>query len=558
MILSKFPRTFPTGFPRMSPSQFLGRFVALIALLCTLLSIGAMAEDASDGEYDFLLRGGEVHDGSGGPPRAVDVAISGERIAAIGDLAGTRAKQILELDGLVLAPGFIDIHSHAVRDRADRSGLLLWPDAENYLRQGVTTAIGGPDGGSWYPISGLLERVEAAPATINFGTFVGHNRIRTLAMGREDRAPTEDELAAMEAMVDQAMQDGAFGLSTGLKYIPGAYAGLDEVVALSRVAARHGGIYITHMREEGLGLLDSVRETIAIGEAAGIPVQVTHHKVMGVSMWGKSRESLALIDAARARGLDVSSDQYPYAASSTGISVLFPAWSQAGDRETRLARMSDPEVRPKILAGIVRNLREDRGGNDLTRVAIAQCTWDPSLNGLTLADLVERQGGPPTLEAAAEIVLWLEVQGGCSGVYHAMSEEDVDRIMLHPATMIASDGGIFVPGDNVPHPRNYGAFARVLEVYVRERGLLDLPTAIHKMSQMPADRLGLGNRGRIAVGAFADLTVLDPDQVRSPATFKAPHQYALGVQHVFVNGQPAMVDGVLTGRRDGRVLRITD
>jgi dihydroorotase/N-acyl-D-amino-acid deacylase len=508
--------------------------------------------------FDRIIAGGTVYDGGGSEGRALDVGIRGDRIAAIGDLSAAPTREVIDAAGLAVVPGFIDIHSHAVTAERETSGLFNHPQAENYLRQGVTTAIGGPDGRSWYPIETLLTAVAETPIGINFGTFVGHNTVRAQVMGREQRAPTPGELESMTVLVDTAMREGAYGLSAGLKYIPGAYAETDEVIALARAAAAHDGIYIVHLRDEATGLLDSIRETLAIGEGAGIPVQVTHHKAMGVSMWGKSVDALALLDEANARGIDATSDQYPYTASSTGISVLFPAWSLEGDRSERLARMEDPGQRARIKAGIVESLRRDRAGDDLSRVALANCRWDTSLNGLTLQDLLVRFDEPVTLEAAAERALWLEENGGCSAVYHTMEEGDVERIMRHPRTMIASDGGIYQPGPDVPHPRNYGAFARVLGMYVRERGVLDFPTAIHKMSRMPADRMGMDDRGRLAVGAYADIAVLDPERVIDRATFENPHQMSRGVVHVLVNGKVALRDGELTDVRAGRVLRSTD
>jgi dihydroorotase/N-acyl-D-amino-acid deacylase len=374
-------------------------------------------------------------------------------------------------------------------------------------------------------------------------------------MGRENRAPTEAELVSMQEMVAAAMQQGAFGLSSGLKYVPGAYANTEEVIQLARVAGVYGGIYITHMREEGTGLLASVQETIRIGEEGNLPAQITHHKAMGASMWGRSVDSLAMVDAANARGLDISSDQYPYTASSTGIKVLFPAWSLEGDKSTRLARMKDPATRGEIKIGLIENLRYDRGGNDLNRVVLAECKWDSSYNGKSLADILLERQSEQSMENAADLLMELEENGSCSAVYHAMSDEDVDRIMQHPKTMIASDGGIFMPGLNVPHPRNYGSFARVLGLYVRERQVLDFPTAIHKMTRMPADRIGLDQRGRIEVGAFADIAVLDPETVSDTATFENPHQFAVGVMHVFVNGKAVLLNEEMTGSRPGRTLK---
>jgi dihydroorotase/N-acyl-D-amino-acid deacylase len=504
---------------------------------------------------DVVLAGGTVYDGCGSEGRVTDVGITGDRIAAVGDLSSREASLRLDVSGLAVTPGFIDIHSHAVRDSVETSGIFLWPDAENYIRQGVTTVIGGPDGSSWHPISELFSMLEKAPAAVNFGTFVGHNTLRAVVMGRADRAPSTAELQQMTALTGAAMEAGAFGLSSGLKYIPGAYSKTDEVIELARVAGAHGGIYITHMREEGVGLIDSVKETIRIGAEAGLPAQITHHKAMGARMWGKSNETLALVDAANARGLDISSDQYPYAASSTGIDVLFPAWSLAGDEQARLARLQDPAVRARIKAGIIDNIVNDRGGNDPARVAIASCGWNPALNGLNLSEILVQQGREATIENAAELVMEIEQNGGCSAVYHAMSEQDVVRIMQHPRTMIASDGGIHMPSSDRPHPRNYGSFARVLGKYVRQEGVLRFPEAIHKMTRMPADRIGLTDRGRIEPGAIADLAVLDPSTVIDRATFKDPHQFSEGVHHVFVNGEPVLLNASMTGSRPGRVLR---
>ena len=510
----------------------------------------------ADETLDIILAGGTVFSGDGSAGIVADVGMVNDRIAAVGDLADRAAVLRLDVSGLAVTPGFIDIHSHAQRRTVEDSGIFKWPLAENYIRQGVTTAIGGPDGSSWYPVAEIFDMLEAEPSAVNFGTFVGHNTVRIRAMGRADRPPTPEEMAAMKEMVATAMQQGAFGLSSGLKYIPGAYADIGEVIELARVAAAYGGIYITHMREEGIGLLDSVRETIRIGEEAGLPAQITHHKAMGASTWGKSAESLALVDAANARGLDISSDQYPYAASSTGIDVLFPAWSLAGEREVRLARLADPETRAGIRQAIIHNIMYDRGGNDPARVAIASCEWNPAYNGMNLAEILAARGEKPDIENAADLVIELEQNGGCQAVYHAMSDEDVVRIMQHPRTMVASDGGIHMPDKDMPHPRNYGSFARVLGRYVREQGVLGFEEAVYKMTRMPADRIGLSERGRIEPGAIADIAVLNPETIIDRATFKQPHQFSEGVVHVFINGEAVLLNGEMTGARAGRVLRL--
>ena len=529
--------------------------MAMLAFSIAAYAPTGSAEPDAPRAFDLVLEGGSVWKGWGSRPSVADIGINGDRIAAIGDLSEYVAKQRIVLDGLAVMPGFIDIHSHAVRDTREESGIFRHPDAENYIRQGVTTVIGGPDGGSELSIAKLLSDLESSTASVNFGSFIGHNTVRKEVMGREDRAPGAEELEAMKTLVRTAMLDGAYGLSSGLKYIPGAYSETEEVIELARVAGEYGGIYISHMREEGLDLIKSVEETIRIGEEGNVPVQIAHHKAMGVEMWGSSIETLALVDAAIARGVDVSSDQYPYAASSTGISVLFPAWSLAGNREVQLARFKDPETRARIKEGIVYNLIHDRGGDDPSRVAIANCDWDSSLNGKNFAQVLRERGQAVNMDTAADLALELQENGGCSGVFHAMSEEDVARIMKHPRTMIASDGGIHMPGEGVPHPRNYGTFARILAYYVRDKQLISTGEAIYKMSKMPAQRIGLADRGRLEVGAMADIVVLDLDTIQDHASFDQPHQFATGVQHVLVNGVVVLKDAQMTGQRPGRSLR---
>jgi len=528
-------------------------FFLLTACATAVTTSNTETNDAQ--RFSVILEGGAVWKGSGSTPFVADIGIRGDRIVAIGDLSGQESEQYIDVAGLDVVPGFIDIHSHAVRGNRAKSGLFTHPDSESYIRQGVTTAIGGPDGSSDLSVAKLLGDLEETPASINFGTFIGHNTVRIAVMGRENRAPTAAELDQMKELVRTAMLDGAYGLSSGLKYIPGAYSETEEVIELARVAGEYNGIYISHMREEGLGLIKSVKETIRIGEEGGLPAQITHHKAMGPEMWGASVETLALVDAANARGVDVSSDQYPYAASSTGISVLFPAWSLAGGRKEQLARFADPETRARIKEGIVYNLIHDRGGNDPSRIAIANCDWDTSLNGKDFAEVLAERGQPVNMDAAADLALEIQTNGGCSGVFHAMSQEDVDRIMQHPRTMVASDGGIFVAGEGVPHPRNYGSFARVLAYYVRDRDIITAGAAIYKMSKFPADRIGLNDRGRIEVGAIADIAVLDLDKVQDHATFDQPHQLSTGVEHVLVNGVLVLQDGEMTGKRPGRSLR---
>jgi dihydroorotase/N-acyl-D-amino-acid deacylase len=379
--------------------------------------------------------------------------------------------------------------------------------------------------------------------------------VRALVVGEEDRPPTEEELQAMRDEVDKAMREGAFGLSSGLIYPPGRFATTEEVIELAKVAARHGGIYISHMRQEGLDVLKSVAETIRIGEEGGLPTQLTHHKIVGAPMWGKSVDTLAMIDEAILRGVDVSIDQYPYTASSTSLTILFPGWSLDGGRQALLARLSDPAQRQRAKAAIVYNIEVDRGGNDPANVVLANCPHDTTINGLNLAQLLQQQGRIVSKENAADLLMELVEAGNCGAVFHAINEDDVKRIMRHPVTMTASDGGVEGPSARVPHPRNYGTFARLLGYYVREQGVLPFHTAIYKVTRLPADRLGLTDRGRIEVGAIADIAVLDPATVIDKATFDNPHQYAEGAHHVLVSGEAVLLNQEMTGKRPGLVLR---
>ncbi len=501
-------------------------------------------------EYDVLIRAARVIDGSGKPAFAAAVALRGDSIAAVGVPPSDRGKLEIDAHGLAVAPGFIDIHSHA------RHGIFRNPAATSYIRQGVTTLIEGHDGNSPLPLGPFLDEIAGIQPAVNFGTFAGQGTIRQVVLGLANRRATPQEIRKMEGLVEQAMRDGAFGLSTGLLYVPGNYTPTEEIIDLARVAGRFGGIYISHIRDEAAGILDSVRETIRIGEEARLPVQVTHHKIVGRANWGRSVDTLRLIEQARARGVDVTVDQYPYTASMTGTSVLLPQWSLEGGYAVLADRLRDPRQRAQLKAVIVERILTDRGGGDPRNIVLADCPHDPSLNGKDLAAVTASRGRRVSVENAADIVMDLEQRGGCAAIYHAYDERDVERILRFPFTMIASDGEVPVPGRGVPHPRSYGTFARVLGLYVRDRRILTLEEAVRKMTSLPAWRLGLKDRGLIRPGMKADLVVFDPAAIADRATFDSPRQYAAGVHHVFVNGRPVILNGELTAERPGRVLRL--
>jgi len=517
--------------------------ISSVTLLALLLPSFGNSQD-----YDLIIRGGKVVDGSGNPWYHADIAIKNDRIAEIGQLSNHEAKRVIDAHGLVVAPGFIDPHTHALR------GIFEVPNAESALLQGVTTLTEGNDGSSPYPIDRHYADIDNLRISPNWAVFVGQGTIRQRVIGFGLRKATPDEMERMKQMVRDAMEQGALGISTGLFYVPGSFTSTEEVIELSKVAAEYNGIYISHIREEAAQLIDSVQETIRIGEEANIPVQITHHKVIGVENWGASIESLRLVDEARKRGVDVTIDQYPYTASQTSINALIPQWAQAGGREEMLSRINSTETYSTIKNEVVAKILYDRGGGDPKNVFISRNSWDPDMAGKNLAELAIDAGLEPTPENAADVVFDIIRGGGATAVYHAIGPEDVDRIMQHPATAIGSDGPVGVFGEGAPHPRQYGTFARVLGLYVRERKILSLEEAIRKMSSQSARRLGIHDRGLITKGYFADIAIFDPDEIIDKATFENPHQYAIGTKFVLVNGTVVVENGQHTGARPGRIL----
>ena len=397
--------------------------------------------------FDIVIHNARIIDGSGNPWYHGDLGLRGDSIASIGRLDGVPAKLNLDAQGLTVAPGFIDIHTHS------RRGIFLDPAAQNYIRQGVTTVMEGNDGSSPIPLGPFLQKVAEVHPAVNFVTFVGQGSIREAVMGLANRKATPEEIAKMKAIARQAMQDGAFGLSTGLFYVPGNFTPTEEVIEIAKVVAGFGGMHISHMRDEAAGVLDSVRETIRIGEEGGLPTQVTHHKIIGAANWGKSVETLRLVEEARARGVDVTIDEYPYTASSTGTSALFPQWSLAGGQKALLERLAAPDQRGRIKAEIVQRIKVDRGGGDPKNVVMASCSFDPSLDGKSLSDITAARGRTVNFDTAADTAIEIQQKGGCQAIYHAISEDDIERILKSPYTMIGSDGEIPEFGKGMPHPR---------------------------------------------------------------------------------------------------------
>jgi len=501
--------------------------------------------------FDLVIRRGLILDGSGNPWYRSDIGVRGGRIATIGLLGEQQGAFVLDADGLVVAPGFIDVHTHA------ESGLSHAPTADNYVQQGVTTVIGGNCGDAPLFVSDTFEHLAGDGISCNLGVLMGHNAVRKAVMGLANRAPTDRELRRMRAMVAKGMLEGALGLSTGLKYVPGAYAETPELVALARIAARAGGIYCSHLRDEGLGLIDAVHEAIDVGRQARLPVQLSHHKAAGKASWGKVTRTLELVDRAREEGLDVTLDQYPYTASCTNLTIMFPAWAlEETNGDTLLTRLRDPDARAKIREGVTFNILNDRGSGDPGNVVIIACI-DPACHNKSLAEVTAMKGLSPTPENAAEALmdLVLDSEGHGQAIYHCMSEDDVCTVMSHPAVMVASDGWVVGPDSEWTHPRLFGTFPRVLGRYAREKQLLPLREAVRKMTSLPAQRMGLFDRGLLRPGMAADLVVFDADRVIDRADWEHPKQFPEGIAAVIVNGGLTVYHGEHTGLRRGAFLR---
>ena len=491
--------------------------------------------------YDVLIRGAFVYDGQGNAPFQADVAVQGDRIARIGSLDGAGAASEVDGEGLALSPGFIDVHTH------DDFAALAHPDMSFKSRGGVTTCIVGNCGFGAAPFTeavdllgrltpdlaidpyvghaGYAAALEANPPGVNIGVLAGHGTIRMAVLGSKDRPPTDREMAAMKSTLDEALGAGVLGLSSGLIYDPGRYARTEELAELAGVMRGTGALYVTHMRDEGTGLVESVAEAIDIGDRAGVGVQISHHKASGRESWGMVESSLALIDAAQARGKDVHADQYPYTAGSTSLQAILEngAFAESGAKGG-FATLS---------------------GDD---VLIASSPGHPQWEGRTVADLGVGRDQPA--RAVAEEIA--RAARGTTVVLHMMSEDDVQRVMRHPSTMIGSDG---IPTlDGKPHPRLYNTFARVLGHYARDLELFDLSTAIYRMCGLSARKFGLVNRGVIREGAYADLVAFDPSAVIDNGTFEAPNQYPSGIVHVLVNGRYVVSAGSVSGERPGQVL----
>jgi N-acyl-D-amino-acid deacylase len=500
--------------------------------------------------YDLVITNARVVDGTGNPWVRADVGIKDGRIARVGRIEGREAQKVIDAREQIVAPGFIDVHAHV-------ENIYSVPDAENFVRMGVTSVVTGNCGYSETDIGAFLGRIREQPLAVNLATLIAHGDVRRKVLNLEARAPTPEELRKMEAIVEQGMRAGAVGLSTGLIYVPGTFAKTGEVTALARVAARHGGVYATHMRSEGEHVLEAIRESIGIGEAAGLPVEISHFKISNKKLWGQTATTIGLVREARGRGLQVTVDQYAYTASSTSLDSRLPSWVLEGGREAGKARLADKAMRERVALEIKDSLRRS-GFKDFSYAVVASYAPNPSFNGKSIAEITKGARGKADVGNQIEQILEMYAAGGAGMVYHSMSEPDVQNIMREPFTMIASDSGVRRHGEGTPHPRGYGNNARVLGRYVRELRLLTLEDAIRKMTSLPAQTFRLAGRGLVREGFAADLVVFDERTIADRATFAAPHQYPVGISYVFVNGQPVFAEGQMTPARPGEALRVAN
>ncbi len=518
----------------------------LTILLSASLVFAAVPAAAQAPAYDLVINNARIVDGTGNPWFRGSIAIKDGRIVKVGRLNTNTATRIIDARGMIVAPGFIDVHTH-VED------VYTMPRAENFVRMGVTALITGNCGGSDLDIGDFLGRIKTKPLAVNIATLIGHNTVRAKVMGLDDRQPTAEEQAKMDGYVDQAMKDGAVGFSTGLEYLPGMFAKTDEIVSMAKMAAKYGGIYATHMRNEGIDVKKSIDESLTIGEQADIPVEISHFKIADKTLWGKTGETLGMVRAARAKGMTVTVDQYSYPASSTSLDVRLPNWAVAGGRAEGRKRIADAETRKRIVAEMKKNLK-DKGFDDYSFAYVASYASYPAYNGKNIKEIAKLARGKDNVDAQIDQILEMYDKGGAGMVYRTMSEDDVQSIMREPFAMIASDSGVREFGVGMPHPRGYGNNVRVLGRYVRELKLIPLEDAIRKMTSLPAQTFNLRDRGLIREGFAADLVIFDENVVTDKATFDKPHQYAEGISTVLVNGQLVFDQGSMTGAMPGQAL----
>jgi N-acyl-D-amino-acid deacylase len=499
--------------------------------------------------FDVLIINGKIIDGTGNSWYYGDVGIRDGKIISIGSLTHTTAKRTIDARGLVVAPGFIDVHAHI------EGAEIATPTANNFIYDGVTTVVTGNCGGSNLDMGTYFAQMDSLKTSINIASLIGHNTVRRAVMGEAQRDPTPAELAQMEALVEKAMKEGAVGISTGLIYVPGTYSKTSEVVTVAKAAARYGGVYASHIRNEGDGVAEAINEAISIGREAHMPVEISHFKVTYKPNWGRSVETIGLVEQARKEGLDVTIDQYPYVASSTTLDTTVPSWAFSGGRDSLHVRLSDPAMRQRIKKEMLASLKRSRLKN-YDYALVARYAPDTTYNGKTISQINVLKGRKAKARDEAETILeMVAATNRTQMVYFSMDEKDLVRIMQYPFNMFASDAGIARFGAGMPHPRAYGTNARVLGRYVRDQKIIRLEEAIRRMTSLPAQKFNLRDRGLLLPGMAADVVVFDEATVSDAAEFTNPHAYSVGFTYVLVNGKVTVSEGKHTGVRGGSTLK---
>jgi N-acyl-D-amino-acid deacylase len=499
-------------------------------------------------DFDLMITSGKIIDGSGNNWYYGNIGVRDGKIAAIGKLDGLSGKKIIDAKGKFVVPGFIDVHTHIEGDQFTN------PEAANFIYDGVTTVITGNCGSSVTDIKKFYREVDSTQMAVNVRSLIGHNSVRHEIMGDAMRTPTAEEQRKMEQLVQEAMEAGAVGLSTGLIYVPGTYAETEEIAGMAQMASKYGGVYASHIRNEGDFVTKAINEAVLIGKLANIPVQISHFKVTYKPNHGRSVYTIAQVEAARNEGIDVTIDQYPYIASSTTLDQTLPSWAFGGGRDSLKYRLKNPIIRKKIKTEMLESLRKNQLSN-FSYAVVAYYPPDTTLNGLSITQVNRKLGRKSNSSEEAETIM--EMVGSANRtqmVFFSMDESDLERIMKYPYNMIASDAGVIAPGQGVPHPRAYGTNARVLGQYVRDKKIITLEEAIRRMTSLPAQKFQLNDRGLIRTGYAADLVILDAAQVTDQATFSSPHQYSKGIPFVIVNGVTTVEAGSHTGKHGGKAL----
>ncbi len=519
-------------------------FILAISVIAFFYGFSIFSE-----RYDLVIKNGKVIDGTGNPWFIADIGIKGKFIKKIGFIETQKGKKVIDARGLVVSPGFIDVHTHA-------EGIERNLKIENYSFQGVTTVIAGNCGGHSYPLKEHFEKLKANGISINYGSLVGHNTIRDIVMGKKQALPDREEMEKMKKLLEQELKDGGLGLSTGLAYMPGIYSNTEEIVELGKVVAKYHGIYTSHIRNQGKGIKEAIEEAIQVGEKNKIPVLVSHIKLADESVWNEIWRIKKPVEEARSKGVEVFLDQYPYTATSSGFESSLPGWSREGGLEKLRERLSEKENFEKVKAHVIQGrLTSVKGINKLQSIFIASCSWKKEYEGKNLEEILEMEGKEPTVENGAELIIGIVKNGDAQGIFFQMDESDVKELMKLPYLMIGSDGAMQIYGRGFPHPRSYGTYPRILGRYVREEKILSLEDAIRKMTSLPANTFRIKKRGILKEGFYADIVIFSPEKIIDKATFPNPHQYPEGIEYVIVNGEIIVEKNHHTGKLPGMIIK---